>query len=325
MKRAIGLFFGLATIAAGAFAFLNYQLIIDHAVASQYKPSSAVLELENQVQFTSKGSFLFHATQAQLDDSASFNRHCQKKDEQSVVLGCYHSPQRIYVYDVKDSRLEGIRPVTAAHEMLHAAYDRLSQSERDRLHQLIDTALPNVLQTKSDLAERLKIYERIEPGEHYNELHSILGSEAESLPAELEKHYRQFFKDRRLIAGFASSYAKVFNDLKVNQGSLVEELKVLSIEISALSDEYNLEIQQLNSDIENFNSLAQTSGGFSSQAEFNAAKAALQARRDQLEAKRQAINGKVKLYNQKRDSLAALDVEVEELNSSLDSTNLPSL
>ncbi len=324
MRRFLGLLSLLALIAASAWAFLNYQLIIDYAVASQYKPSPAVAELEKQVQFTERGSFLFHAAQAQLDDPAAFNEHCHKKDEQSVVLGCYISPQLIYIYDVKDSRLEGIRQVTAAHEMLHVAYDRLPGSEKDRINRLIDAALPSVLQSKSDLASRLEIYEKTEPGERYNELHSILGSEAEVLPAKLETYYAQYFKDRRIVTSFASSYAKIFAGLKANQEALQAELKALAAEISALSDEYNAEFQQLNNSIEDFNRRAE-SGAFSSEAEFNAEKAALLSIRDALEAKRQLVNDNISLYNQKRDSLVALNVQVDDLNSSLDSTNLPSL
>ncbi len=325
MKRLVAILISCIAIGAGIFAFLNYQLIIDHAVVSQYKPSNAVVELENQVRFSDKGKFLFHAAQAELNDATNFNRNCEKKDAHSVVLGCYHSPQRIYVFDVKDSRLEGIRPVTAAHEMLHAAYDRMPVSERERVHELIDAALPSVMKAQNDLADRLKIYEKTEPGERYNELHSILGSEAESLPSELEEHYRQYFQDRSLLARFASSYAKVFNDLKANQDALVAELKLLNAEISSLSDEYNLEIEQLNNDIEAFNSRAQSPNGFSGEVEFAAVKSGLLARRDQIEAKRQTVSDKISSYNEKRNSLLALDVQVEELNSSIDSTKLPSL
>ena len=46
------------------------------------------------------------------------------------MLGCYILNKGIYVYDITDDRLAGVRQVTTAHEMLHAAYDRLSVKER---------------------------------------------------------------------------------------------------------------------------------------------------------------------------------------------------
>lgn len=325
MKRFVGFVFSVVLIVAGVFAFLHYQLIIDAVVASQYKPPAAVNELAAQIQFTEHGSFLFKATQAELDDSADFNQHCHKKDATTVVLGCYIAPQHTYIFDVKDPRLSGIRQVTAAHETLHAAYDRLSVPERQHVNQMIEAALPAVLQTKSDLAVRLEVYAKTEPGERDNELHSILGTEAATLPPELENYYAQYFKDRHIITTFAASYSKVFNDLKANQDALVTELKALNTEVDSLSTSYNTKISQLNADIQAFNAQAEDPSGFSSQAEFNARRSGLQVRQNQLERDRQVINDKISLYNQKRTELEALNVQVEELNSKIDSTKLPSL
>lgn len=325
MKRFVGWVAGLTLLLGAAWSVLNYQLIVDYAVATQYKPSSAMLELERQVAFTERGTFLFHATQAELNDASSFSNHCDKKDQQSVVLGCYIGPQQIYIFDVQDERLAGIRQVTAAHEMLHAAYDRLPLNERQKVDTMIETALPSVLQSKSELAERLQLYEKTEPGERNNELHSILGSEAETLPAELENYYKQYFKDRRIITNYAASYSKVFNDLKANQDALVAQLQALNDEITTLTNQYNAEAETLSRDIDTFNARASRSNGFNSQAEFNAARADLSARVNNLETQRQVINDKISLHEQKRTELLALNVQVEELNSKLDSTALPSL
>ena len=35
-----------------------------------------------------------------------------------------------YIYNVNDERLNGLKEVTAAHEMLHAAYERLPESDK---------------------------------------------------------------------------------------------------------------------------------------------------------------------------------------------------
>ena len=325
MRKITGFLLSLVLVGGAIFAFLNYQLIVDNVVASQYEQSAGVAKLVEEVQFSERGDFLFRATQAKLDDPNSFNRHCQKKDKQSIVLGCYLGPQQIYIYDVNDNRLNGVKQVTAAHEMLHAAYDRLTISDRKKINRQIEAALPSVLQSSTDLAERLKIYEKTEPGERYNELHSILGSEAEQLPYELENYYKQYFKDRRIITAFATAYGKVFNDLKKNQDALVAELGALNAEISALSQDYNSRLESLNGDIDSFNARASMRGGFDSEPEFNAVRNNLLAMRDQLETQRDLINQKISYYQEKQKELEALNVQVEDLNSKLDSTKLPAL
>ena len=54
------------------------------------------------------------------------------------MLGCYHSNQDgIFLYNVQDARLAGVQQVTAAHEMLHAAYDRLSTKDKNYVDGLL--------------------------------------------------------------------------------------------------------------------------------------------------------------------------------------------
>ncbi len=77
-----------------------------------------------------------------------------------AILGCYVT-QRIYIYDVKDAKLDGIREVTAAHEMLHAAYERMSSSEQTKVNALLEVEYEK-LRNDKDLAERMAFYARTE-------------------------------------------------------------------------------------------------------------------------------------------------------------------
>lgn len=324
MRRLFSLVFLLLIIGGGAWVFLNRQPIIDYAVASQYKPSSAVIKLEDQIQFTPKGDALFRAVQPEVDNSDNFNQHCQKKDADSIVLGCYIDPQNIFVYNVTDSQLSAVMPVTAAHETLHAAYARLSSTERAKVNSMVEAALPQVEQTDPNLAARLAIYQKTEPGQRDNELHSILGTEAQTLPQDLETYYSQYFKNRHAIAAFAASYDSVFSGLQANQATIEADLNALNTQIDTLTATYNSNLQQLNSDIGDFNAKAQTPGGFSSEAEFDSAKASLTTRRNQLDSDRQIINSDIDQYNTDRSQLQALNVQVDDLNAKLDSTASPS-
>lgn len=314
----------LVLIGATWVAF-NHQQIIDQIVVAQFQPAKEVSQIAKQASFSEKGNFLFLAARPELNDREDFNKHCEKKSEQTVVLGCYISPRNLYIYNVTDPRLSGVRQVTAAHEMLHVAYDRLGYGEKQRINDLITKALPGVQAGDPDLADRIKVYDKTEPGERNNELHSIFGTEAASLPAELEEYYSQYFTDRSVITNFASQYDKVFDNVKNQQDQLVAELDALAAEIDRLSDEYNTETNRLNSDIGSFNNKASIESGFASQSEFDAARNDLIYRRNLLEAKRQAINSKVDQYDQKRAALESLNIKVKELNSKIDSSNVPSL
>src|SRR6185295_11567695 len=86
---------------------------------------------------------LFYVYHPVLEDKQAFNSHCTDS-EKTIVLGCYISRTGIYLYDVTDSRLNGVEQVTAAHETLHAAYERLSSSERKRVDGLTAQAFAQV-------------------------------------------------------------------------------------------------------------------------------------------------------------------------------------
>ncbi len=325
MRRLVSFLISILFIVGGVWAAFHYQFFIDQYVAATYKVPPQVASLIYELRFSDRSEFLVRATQASLDDRVAFNSHCDKKDSGSITLGCYISPQHLYVYNVNDTRLDGVKQVTLAHEMLHAAYSRLSNEEKVRVNKKIQSALSGILDTHPDLQKRLQIYEKTEPGERNNELHSILGTEVSNLPAGLESYYKQYFRDRRIITNFAAKYARVFQDLKTNQDQLVADLQQLNQSIQKQVDIYNTDIAALNGRIESFNSRAARLGGFSSESEFESEKFQLQNERDRLASEKEAINTHIETYEQKRSQLEALNVQVEDLNTKLDSTKLPSL
>ena len=229
---------------------LHHQYFIDLYTASQFNASSEMQQIEEQLRLTEKGSFLLHASQAQLVGSDTFNNKCNKKEKNSVVLGCYIFPQNLYVYNVNDLNLDGVIQTTTAHEMLHAAYARLSKEEKDNVNKLIDQVLPSALQQDESLGKRLELYDRIEPGERYNELHSIIGTEVKDLSSELETHYKQYFVDRQIVVSYAAKYIKVMTDLQKQQDALVKELNQSSVRIEAATNQYNQDVSVLNNDIQ---------------------------------------------------------------------------
>lgn len=309
----------------GGYVLFNRQYVADTAVSYSYQPSREMLTILNDIQLTEEGMFYAQVGRPVLSSQSEFNTKCEKKHAESLILGCYISPYNVYVYNVDDQKLQSVRQVTTAHEVLHVAYDRLTQHERSEIDGLVSEAAKAAQRDNPELSERLAVYDQTEPGQRNNELHSIIGTEVAKITPELEEYYARYFKDRQKIIAYATEYTEVFNSLKKSQESLETKLETLKVEINENTDQYNSEITQLNQDIETFNNTASTQGGFRSESEYTVARAELVARQNNLESMKNSINEKIQEYNRVRDQLRALNIEADELNSSLDSTKNPSI
>lgn len=319
MWRIISLLFTIFILGSGAWLVLNRQYVSDIIVAQQYEMPRDMQEIATTIQLTPRGSFLLDASRAQIAEKDTFNTKCQKREQNSIVLGCYIHPNELYVYNVIDDRLDGVKQTTTAHELLHAVYERLSDSEKVTINAAIEQALPEILRANPSLKKRIALYDRIEPGERLNELHSIIGTEVANLPAELEMHYVLIFKNRAAVVNYAEKYTDVFLDLQEQQSTILTNLKNMAQDISVQSQDYTQNLKMLNQDIDTFNRQADT-GYFATESEFNSQRSILLNRRANLEAQKQQINQKIDEYNRQRDRLLALNIQVEELNSKLDST-----
>jgi len=306
-------------IIAGWILF-NRQYIVDQLMVWQYQPTREVESIATRAKLSDHGQFYFYASQPQVDEADVFNQQCRKQEEHSAILGCY-SARRIYIYNVSNDKLEGIKEVTAAHEMLHAAWDRLSPQEKKHLEPLLEKVYSRVATT--ELRDRMAYYERTQPGEKYNELHSIIGTEVSGVGSDLEQYYAQYFTDRQQVTSMHQRYESVFTQLKLEADSLVTQLTSLAAEIDQQTVAYNAAVTQLNADISSFNDRATQTGGFSSQAAFNAERSRLLTASGDLEAQRAAINDMITRYNQLRTELEAINAQSAALTQSIDSTLAP--
>ena len=132
MKKFASIFsWGLAIglLVATALAWFMRQDIYDWYRLRGYQAPSQVAKLATETTMNSDSRRLFYVYRPQLNDRVAFNQNCTH-DEQTIVLGCYVSNVGIYLFDIHDPRLEGVEQVTAAHELLHAAYDRLNKKKK---------------------------------------------------------------------------------------------------------------------------------------------------------------------------------------------------
>lgn len=296
---------------------MDRQYVVDAIQYTQYKPTETVKDVASRAGLTDQARFTFYATRPAVETSQAFNDHCQRKEADSPILGCYAS-DRIYIFNVTDERLKGIKAVTAAHELLHAEYDRLSDSEKKRLEPLLMAAYRQV--TDSSLEARMKYYEKAEPGESVNELHSILGTEYGSLGPELEAYYKRYFTDRQALVNLNQTVKRTFDSLSLEADALVAQIEKLAASINSDSKQYNADVEQLNQAVAAFNARAQQAGGFTTEQEFQSARARLLSQSNALAAFRQQIQSNIAEYKTLLAKLDSINSESASLNASLDST-----
>lgn len=303
-------------LAAAVFLLLNQQYVKDQISVLSYKPNSTVQTVESRIDLTQKGRFYFYATQPQVDGSDAFNTDCPRQETGNPILGCY-SGGRIYVYDVTNTQLDGIEEVTVAHETLHAVWERTSDSEKARIGALLQDEYKK-LSSDTDLTARMDYYQRTEPGQFVNELHSILGTEQAQLSPELETYYKQFFNDRQKVVALHDKYNAVFTGLKSQSTTLYTDLTALRTTIDTRTAQYNADIKQLSADIAAFNTRA-NNGDFASINTFNAERAALVQRSDRIDDDRTAISADIDTYNTKYTQYQDVSKQIEVLSNSIDS------
>ena len=298
--------------------WFNRQLLHDWFVVSRYAPSQSISDIATKSGMSDRGRFLFYASEPIISDASTFNAQCSRKEAATAVLGCY-AEGRIYIYRVDSSELEGIEEVTAAHEMLHAAWDRMSNAQRNKIGAILEREYQR-LKTPT-LEERMSYYERQQPGQRANELHSILGTEAGQLDGELERHYRAYFTDRQKIVTLHNHYEAVFTTLKQRAEALKRDLERMAPLLNADIEQYNQAVERLNQSITTHNQRLSTVDRTNT-AEVNA----YNVRRTQLineqtalDETRRQLNARRNVYDKKLAEYNKIAVRTETLTNSIDS------
>lgn len=314
-------FTAIVAVAGGlAAAYWFGPQLLDEFRAQQYTPSSHISAIEQRVTLTSAGRRIFYATSPEVQDSGQFNGSCHSVERTTAILGCYYR-DRIYLYNVQNSELDGALDVTAAHELLHAAYARLSTFEQRKVDGLVRAAYQKV-KNEPTLKRLMEYYKQAEPGAEINELHSILGTTIANLDSELERYYARYFTNRASIVTLNQRYTQVFSELDQQATSLKAKISAEESSLKTETDAYQNELNQLNSDIQSFNQRA-VSGDFSSQ-EFYATRSALSGRVASLNNQQNQLNTRISAYNTMIAEYNKLAVRAQQLNQSMNGVSAPS-
>ena len=300
-------------VLASTWTLPRIQYFHDAYVAWSEPVSDDVAAIAQSTGMSVEGELIYRASTPAIEDDDDFNQHCSI--EGGAVLGCYYEGN-LYVYAVTDERLAGTVEVTAAHEMLHAAYERLSPEEQARIDGLVEEAIAAIPED-DPVYEDLALYPAAQLADEW---HSRLGTEFADLPPALEEHYAIYFDDRAKVVELNVQANALFNELQAQIDALVTEIDALDPALDARIAAYEASVDAFNADVDAFNA-RNDSGYYTTQAQFDRDRNALVARGDALDAEYAAIDEQITYYNALVAQLTALDEDYADLYSALDSSD----
>lgn len=305
----------IVLLGAGAALWWQRDVVLDWAWTRQYTPSPEVAQLASDTDMTSYARRLFYVNHPQIEDKQAFNQHCERASQEIAVLGCFRGNRSgIYIYNVTDDRLAGIKQVTAAHEMLHQAYARLSGDERNHIDGLLNAYASTI--TDQALKDKIASYQKTEPNDVTNELHSILGTEVTSLPPELETYYKRYFIDRAKVVAYHAQYQAAFDERTREIADYDKRLATLRPQI----DVAKAALQQQEAELTREQNQLAAYKNANQVSEYNAAVPSYNALVYLYRAKVEATNQLIAQYNQLVEQRNALAVQEQELQRALDSS-----
>lgn len=294
----------------------NFQNIYDWFRLRNYSPPAEITALADQTTMTDSAKHLLYINHTQIQDRDEFNASCPNNGgEQTIILGCYHARQTgIFVFKVTDPQLDGVEQVTVAHEVLHAAYERFSSSEKKKIDAMLQDYYDNQLQDKR-IKDTIDAYRTSEPNDLVNEMHSIFGSEIANLPPLLEAHYQKYFKNRSVVAAYAAKYQSAFTSRKDQIAAYDAQLKALKETIEQSEADLQRQSSELNAKRQELDNLL-SSGNTEA---YNGGVEAFNANIKAYNARVVSVKAQIIEYNKTVEARNALATEEQNLALQLNS------
>lgn len=292
------------------------QNLYDTWALHSYTPPAQVVALANKTTMTSKSRKIFYVAKPQIQaEKDSFRQACQSA-EKTIVLGCYKTIGGIYIYAVDDQRLNGVQEVTAAHEMLHAAYERLGKAERAKVDAMVSDQYAKI--TDERIKKNVESYRERDATVVPNELHSIVGTELPTLSPELESYYAQYFVNRSSVVALSQQYEAEFSSREQKVEDYDAQLKALKQEIDALNKTLELQDQQISAQ-KNTMDTYKANGSY---AQYNAMVAGFNTLVKSFNVNVASLKAKIAQYNVLVNERNAVVSEEQELIQAID-TRIP--
>lgn len=153
---------------------------------------------------------LFLAARPRVESQAELASNCRNTSG-AHTLGCFlvirdcaaggpatcSRRTQIHLLHIDGPEAAELIYASAAHETLHAAYEKIPPAERQQVDRQLEAALPQLDQCR--VRANLGAYSDRNPAEKLSELHSVLATEFRNLPGGLEAHFKRYFTDRQLV------------------------------------------------------------------------------------------------------------------------------
>lgn len=195
MRKIIDIAILIFVLFFGFFAVKNAHTIGDRLHSLKYTAPAEIVKIADAASMTEKSKLMFYRFSPTLLSQYDLDFKCGVKK-----LGCT-SNHSIYILNYNGDKELNQSSVTAAHEMLHVAYSRLSGSQKNKINKLIDSELEKP--EASDIKDKLSGYSA---DDYYDEAHSFVGTELASISLELDEYYSKFFINRnKIITAFQNS------------------------------------------------------------------------------------------------------------------------
>lgn len=306
-------------IIAGGLVLLKRQAVLDWLKLHEYTPPAAVAALVRDDTMTAEATHLLYVNHPDITTGTAFTSHCPAGGEKTVVLGCYvGDDDGIYIYKVSDTRLDGVEQVTAAHEMLHAAYRRLSSSERTKVDAMLTSYYQHDL-TDQRIKDTIAAYKKSEPNDVVNEMHSVFGTEAVNLPAPLEQYYRQYFSNRAAVTAYTAQYEGEFTSRQAEVSDYDAQLAALKAQITA----NEAQLDQQKSALESQAAQLQRERASGQIAAYNSGVPGYNTAVDNYNSLLATTKNQISQYNSLVEARNAVALEEQQLSQALSPSALP--
>jgi predicted nucleic acid-binding Zn-ribbon protein len=279
----------------------------------------AIQQLAQKSLMTPSAERLFYRQRPTIESQDTFLEQCKVPDK-SIMLGCFVRRGRtgkIVIQNVTDPRLKGTMEVTAAHEMLHAAYERLSDSERQDLGRRLTKAASRIQDPRLKVV--LDDYAARDRELYYNELHSHLGTELANFgDAKLDQHYQRYFRDRPRLVAIAQKSGAILKQLDDEADRLKPKITQLEAELKQLEPQIKASEANLKASKQNLESLESTllTTKADAEAAFQAESAQAFQLAAQFEQQKAQFNQAVDQHNDRaeiqRNRIANFNTDVKE-------------
>lgn len=309
----------LLLVAAVAVGIYKHSAIEDWLKLRNYSPAPQISSLASENTMTNSARRIFYINHPEIVSSGDVFRKDCPTYEQTIVIGCYHSDESgIFIYSVNDKRLNGVTEVTAAHEMLHGAYERLSKTDKNNVDALLQDYYKNHLRDKR-VIETIKSYQKTEPNDLVNEMHSIFGTEVAHLTPQLETYYQRYFSNRQSVVGYADQYEGEFNRRINLINNYESNLAALKARINDEESDLSTQLDSVEADRATLDSLRAQNR----YSEYNASVPPFNAEVDDYNRAVAELRADIARYNQLVVLHNSLAAELRSLYDSLDTNVKP--